>query len=152
MGIQMEADRDVLAFYRGWTDLVARALGKEVTSGVWSPGAPFGYADREALLRREEAKRRAGFRTGGGIHPAQVDAGNAGLTPPPEEVAQAQRILGAFDQAWAQGEAFAIVDGRIIDRQVAHALREFLAFAQACAQKDDLKRRMQSIMRQKEQG
>lgn len=150
LGLQLEADTDVLAFYRGWTDLVARATGKEVTSGVWSPGPPFGYADREALRRREEAKRRAGFRTGGGIHPAQVEASNAGLTPTPEEVATAQRILTAFEKAWAEGEAYAIVDGRLIHRHLAEAVRAFLAFAQACAEKDALKRHLQEAMRQKE--
>ncbi|MCS7206653.1 MAG: aldolase/citrate lyase family protein [Dehalococcoidia bacterium] len=152
LGIHLEAEVDVLAFARGWTDLVARAVGKEVTSGVWSPGPPFGYADREALRKREEVKRRAGFRTGGGIHPAQVEAANAGLTPTPQEVAQAQRILHAFATAWAQGEAYAVVDGRLVDRRVAEALREYLAFAQACARKDAHKRQMQEAMRQKEKA
>jgi citrate lyase subunit beta/citryl-CoA lyase len=49
------------------------------------------------------------------IHPAQLDVINIAFTPPPGEVARAQQIVDAYEQARAQGQGVATVNGRMVD-------------------------------------
>lgn len=69
----------------------------------------------DALLAQEVRRaRRAGFTGKIAIHPAQVDAINAGFTPDEAELAHARRIVAAFA---AGGGAGAVqVDGKMLDK------------------------------------
>ncbi|MBI4234578.1 MAG: hypothetical protein HY686_09065 [Chloroflexi bacterium] len=129
---------DALAYGRGECDLVARALGLAVSGRVWTAGRSTiaDYGDPEKLYQANRRSYEAGYRGGGGIHPAQVEACNRAFTPTPEEVEEAREVVGAYEEAFARGEAFAEYKGRLVDRRVADAARDFEEFAEACASKD----------------
>jgi citrate lyase beta subunit len=88
---------------------------------------PFLALDDEAGLAEETRRVQAlGFTGKLAIHPRQVATIQAVLTPPPEQVAWARRILAAMEQA--EG-GVCVVDGRMVDAPVARAARRVLARA-----------------------
>jgi citrate lyase subunit beta/citryl-CoA lyase len=71
--------------------------------------------------------RGMGYRGKCCIHPAQIDVVNAVFTPSEEELAQARRIVAAFDTAERSGAAAVSMDGLMIDYPVADKARRLLA-------------------------
>jgi citrate lyase subunit beta / citryl-CoA lyase len=67
------------------------------------------------------------------IHPTQVEACNAAFTPSAEEVAQAKRIIAAFDLPENEGRGVISLDGRMVERLHAEMARRTLAIAEAIA-------------------
>jgi citrate lyase subunit beta/citryl-CoA lyase len=63
------------------------------------------------------------------IHPRQLPTVHRLLTPSPEDIAQARRVVGAFETATAEGRAAIALDGRFIDLPVVIAARRLLALA-----------------------
>jgi citrate lyase beta subunit len=76
-----------------------------------------------------------------------VEPQNVGLTPTPEEVQEAQRILAYFAQLDEQGEVEGELDGRVIDKYAAAHAAELLEWSALCAQKDAYKARAQARTR-----
>jgi citrate lyase beta subunit len=65
------------------------------------------------------------------IHPAQVDAVNAGFSPTPAEVAHAENVLAAWSAASSgDGSGVAVLNGKLVDLPVASRARATLALAQ----------------------
>ena len=60
------------------------------------------------------------------IHPKQVAAANAAFTPSDDEIARAEKLIAAFEQATADGRAVAVVDGEFIDAAVMRWARSVL--------------------------
>lgn len=60
------------------------------------------------------------------VHPAQVPLANALYTPSAAAVAQAQRVLAAWQEAQAAGRVVVAVDGLMVDAPVAAAHRRTL--------------------------
>lgn len=85
--------------------------------------------DMAGLATEAEQAKRLGFQGKACIHPKQVDVVNAVFTPTADEVASAQRIVGAFEQAEADGVASLQVGGQFIDYPVAQRARRTLAVA-----------------------
>ena len=72
------------------------------------------FRDVDGLAAYAARARRDGFMGMMAIHPAQVPVINAAFTPTAEEVAQARRIVDAFE---ANPEAGALsLDGKMVDR------------------------------------
>jgi citrate lyase subunit beta/citryl-CoA lyase len=65
-----------------------------------------------------ERARSLGFRGAVVVHPKFVDVVNACYTPGPEQVAQARRIVEAFEAADAQAQGAIKVDGLMVDKPV----------------------------------
>lgn len=63
------------------------------------------------------------------IHPAQIEPINQAFTPGENEIAEAQRIVEAFDAAVREGHGAVAVDGKMIDPPVAERARNLLARA-----------------------
>jgi citrate lyase beta subunit len=86
--------------------------------------SPFGDLIDVAALRHETTRAKAlGFTGRACIHPDQVAPINAAYIPTPAEVAQAQRVLTAFDAGDARA---AQLDGKLIELPVALAARRVL--------------------------
>jgi citrate lyase subunit beta/citryl-CoA lyase len=86
--------------------------------------------DLDGLRRSTEEGRGMGFFGRSVIHPAQVPVVNAVFTPGEEEVQRARDLVAALDAAEATGTgAFALPDGRFVDRAVVEAARRTLALA-----------------------
>jgi (S)-citramalyl-CoA lyase len=109
---------DALAFARGQL-IAACALGH-----VTPIDAPFFDLRDEAGLRREVAAAlRFGFTSKAAIHPAQISAINAALTPSADAVANARAMLAE------NAKGIGTVDGEMIDEAVARKARSTLAAA-----------------------
>jgi len=81
---------------------------------------------------RAEAVQAAGMGFAGKqvIHPAQIPILHAAFTPSPERVRRAERILGAWTQAEAEGKGVAVLDGELLEPPVIAMERLVLERAQ----------------------
>jgi len=92
--------------------------------------------DTEGLIKETRAVARLGFQGKAVIHPDQISPVNQVFTPSDEEVAQARRVVQAFETAVEQGRASVALDGKMVDAPVAERARKFLALADAIAEKE----------------
>lgn len=90
--------------------LGARAAGKAILDGVFNTIADDGGFRAEAQQGRE-----MGFDGKTLIHPSQVAPANEIFGPSPDELADARKIVSAYEQAQAAGESVITVDGRMIE-------------------------------------
>ena len=85
-------------------------------AGVFAYDGAFANVQDEAGLQAEaEMARRLGFIGKSCIHPKQVAVINAAFAPSEQEVAWAQRIVAAAQEAHAQGRGAFLLDGKMID-------------------------------------
>ena len=86
--------------------------------------------DAEELFLADSALGRAiGYRGKLCIHPAQVTLANRAFSSSPEELDRARRILAAYDEATARGEAAIAFEGQMIDEPLARHARAVIAAA-----------------------
>lgn len=72
------------------------------------------FRDMVGLEKDVQRARRSGFTGKLAIHPDQVLAIHAGMIPPPHEIAQAKRIVDAFQRA--NGAGTVQLDGKMVDK------------------------------------
>lgn len=87
------------------------------------------YKDQEAFRAIVRRSRRLGFVGASCIHPLQVAVLNEEFAPSAEEVAQAERMVAAYDAALAAGTGAVEFEGRMIDIPVVERARQVLARA-----------------------
>jgi len=127
LGAEWPRDEFIFDYPRARIAGAARAAGREKPlDTVW-----IRLDDAEGLVASAERARAHGMFGKFCIHPRQVPPVNEAFTPRAEEVARAERVVQAFGEATARGEASAAVDGRMIDYPVVEAARKTLALAQA---------------------
>ncbi|WIG61930.1 MAG: hypothetical protein OJF49_004679 [Ktedonobacterales bacterium] len=103
----------------------ARAAGITCVDGV-----TLAIRDLEACRRDAAMAARMGFDGKWAIHPAQVEIINTAFTPTADEIAQAQRIVAAYEQADVEHGLGAIVlDDQMIDAAQLRVERKRLAIA-----------------------
>ncbi|MEJ2603264.1 MAG: CoA ester lyase [Gammaproteobacteria bacterium] len=108
--------------------LAAAAAGVTAVDTVYTD-----FRDLEGLRTCADAARRDGFLGMLAIHPAQVPVINEAFTPTREEVADARRVIAAFD---AEPDAGVLdLDGRMIDRPHLLQARRVLSLARAAARR-----------------
>jgi len=122
LGLTVGFEESELADARARVVLASRAAGLE--GPVDSPW--FHFKETEAFARALERSRRAGFQGRLCVHPDQIAPVNAAYLPSEEELARAERIVAAFKQAEARGEAAVQVDGEMIDYPVAFRAQALL--------------------------
>jgi (S)-citramalyl-CoA lyase len=100
----------------------SRVVAAAAAAGIGAIDAPyFDLKDQAGLEAELRAAVALGFAAKAAIHPGQVAAINAALTPSAAEVAEAREIL-------AQNEAgVGVVGGRMVDEAVARRARRILA-------------------------
>jgi len=109
--------------------LAARAHGIVALDGVFNA-----FKDDDGL-RVECAEGRAmGFDGKTLIHPAQVAICNAAFGPTDADIDLAQRQIAAYDAAIAEGQAVAVVDGKIVENLHIETAKATLAKAEAIAE------------------
>lgn len=94
------------------------------------------YRDLDAFRETVRRSRRLGFRGASVIHPAQIPILNAEFAPAADEVASAQRIVAAYDEAVAAGRGSISVDGKMIDVPVVLRAQELLAIHHAIKERE----------------
>lgn len=110
--------------------LAARAYGLEVLDGVFNDIQNAGGFGREC-----EEGRDLGFDGKTLIHPSQIEPCNAAFSPTPDEVAQAQKIVAAFNLPENKGKGVITLDGRMVELMHAEIAQRTVALAGSIAAK-----------------
>ncbi len=106
----------------------ARAHGIDILDGPYNAiGDAAGFAAECAQARD------LGFDGKTVIHPGQIDTCNAAFSPAPDEIAEARKIVAAFDLPENRGKGVIALDGRMVERLHAEMARRTLAIADAIA-------------------
>ncbi len=108
----------------------ARAYGVEIIDGVYND-----LGNAEGFAQECAQARDLGFDGKTLIHPNQIDPCNAAFSPDAAEVAQAKKIIAAFDLPENQGKGVVALDGRMVERLHADMARRTVAIAQAIARR-----------------
>ena len=108
--------------------LAAKAHGTVIVDGVYNA-----FKDEDGLRAECEQGRDMGMDGKTLIHPAQVDIANETFAPSQAEIDLAQRQIDAFEAAGKEGQAVAVVDGKIVENLHVATARETLAKAEAIA-------------------
>jgi (3S)-malyl-CoA thioesterase len=128
LGSRFRPDRLPLQAGLGLCLLAARACGRVIVDGVYNA-----FKDDEGLRAECEQGRDMGFDGKTLIHPVQLDIANAAFAPSMAEVELARRQIEAYDAALAQGQAVAVVDGKIVENLHVVTAKAVLAKAEAIA-------------------
>ncbi|MDX6750570.1 CoA ester lyase [Geminicoccaceae bacterium 1502E] len=108
--------------------LAARAAGISILDGVH-----LDLGDAEGLEASCRQGRELGFDGKTLIHPKQLDAANAVFGPSEEEIAQARRIILAFEAAQAEGKGVVLLDGRLVENLHVAEARRLVALSETIA-------------------
>jgi citrate lyase subunit beta/citryl-CoA lyase len=108
--------------------LAAHARGLEMLDGPYSD-----FSNKEGFAEECAQGRDLGFDGKTLIHPSQIEACNTVFTPPAEEVAEARRIVEAFDSPENAARGAIQLDGRMVERLHADMAKRTIAIADAIA-------------------
>ena len=84
-------------------------------------------ADTEGLAAECRFVRGLGFSGKLAIHPRQVDVINSAFSSTDGEIAQARRLIDAFESQQAAGRGVFEMDGKMIDMPIVLAARKVVA-------------------------
>src|SRR5437764_6609953 len=108
--------------------LAAREYGIDILDGVFNDIANAqGFADECAQARD------LGFDGKTLIHPNQIEPCNGAFSPTSDEVAQARKMIAAFDLPENNEKGVVQIDGRMVERMHADMARRTVAIAEAIA-------------------
>jgi len=141
LGVEMFTGVDAFFYPRGLGSLLSRARRKDFPLTAQTPDTSGSVSNAEHAFRQAEATRKLGGRRGGGLHPNVVEPMNRGLTPPPEEVEDAERVLAFWQELDEKQEAEGVLGDRVVDRYEVARARELLEWAKACEAMDGHKQR-----------
>jgi citrate lyase subunit beta/citryl-CoA lyase len=108
--------------------LAAREYGIDILDGVFND-----IADMEGFAAECAQARDLGFDGKTLIHPNQIEPCNAAFSPTPAEVAQARKMIAAFDLPENKDKGVVQIDGRMVERMHAEMARRTVAIAEAIA-------------------
>jgi citrate lyase subunit beta / citryl-CoA lyase len=106
----------------------ARAFGIDILDGVYND-----LGNAEGFAQECAQARDMGFDGKTLIHPNQIEPCNAAFSPAAEEVAQAKKIIAAFDLPENKGKGVIQLEGRMVERLHADMARRTVAIADAIA-------------------
>lgn len=123
-GMVRSPNNDEVAVPRALVALGAAANG---TAAIDMITADIGDLDRF----RREVREAVGLGYAGKmcLHPAQVDAVHEEMAPTPDQLAWAQAVVAAVDEAGAGAGGVVVVDGKMVDVPVIRQARSILARA-----------------------
>ena len=108
--------------------LATRAYGLEILDGPYSDFSNFNGFGQECTQARD-----LGFDGKTLIHPGQIEACNVIFTPPADEVAQARKIIAAFERPENASRGAISLDGQMVERLHADMARRTIAIADSIA-------------------
>ncbi|HLK81326.1 MAG TPA: CoA ester lyase [Xanthobacteraceae bacterium] len=106
--------------------LAAHAYGIDILDGVYNE-----IGDEEGFRRECAQGRDMGFDGKTLIHPNQIAPCNAAFSPSEAEIAQARKIIAAFELPENQAKGVVQLDGRMVERLHADMARRTVAIADA---------------------
>jgi citrate lyase subunit beta / citryl-CoA lyase len=108
--------------------LAAHAHGIDILDGVYND-----FSDTTGFEAECAQARDMGFDGKTLIHPNQIEPCNTVFSPSGEEVAQARKLIAAFELPENQGRGVVQVDGRMVERMHAEMARRTVEIADAIA-------------------
>lgn len=112
---EFDAHDDLYPGHR-WHAVMHTIVAAARANGLRAMDGPFAaFRDSAGFDRSCRIARAMGFDGKQCIHPGQLEAANEIFGPAPDEIAHAERILAAYDEAAAAGRGAASLDGRMID-------------------------------------
>jgi citrate lyase subunit beta/citryl-CoA lyase len=125
MGMVWSRSESELLPYRSACVMESRAAGMEPPMDtVWAD-----LRDTDGFVASARHAASLGFQGKMCIHPDQITDTNAAFSPDEATVAQAKRVVAAFDIAEAQGLASIQLDGQFIDYPIVQRARRVLEAA-----------------------
>jgi citrate lyase subunit beta / citryl-CoA lyase len=121
MGIERLDDETQLLHARSALCIAARAAGIVALDTPY-----FRFRDHEGLKADATTAKQLGFKGKFAIHPDQIDTLNECFSPSAAEIAEAERIVAAFEEAERRGRGSTSLDGRVIDVPVVKRARALL--------------------------
>ena len=106
----------------------ARAFGVDILDGVYND-----IGNAEGFAHECAQARDMGFDGKTLIHPNQIGPCNDAFSPSVDEVAQARKIIAAFDLPENKDKGVVQLDGRMVERLHADMARRTVAIAEAIA-------------------
>jgi citrate lyase subunit beta/citryl-CoA lyase len=104
----------------------ARIHGIDILDGVYND---IGNADGFAMECVQGVE--LGFDGKTLIHPSQIESCNTAFSPSPADVAQARKMIAAFDLPENKGKGVVSIEGRMVERLHADMARRTVAIAEA---------------------
>jgi citrate lyase subunit beta/citryl-CoA lyase len=126
--IRMVPGRSTMLPFYTTCILAAHAYGLEILDGPYSD-----FSNAQGFTDECAQSRDMGFDGKTLIHPSQIEACNTAFTPPAEDVAEAKKILAAFERPENAGKGAIQMDGRMVERLHAAMAKRTLAIADAIA-------------------
>lgn len=126
LGTAREAEAAELLYARSSIVVAAGAAHVASVDGV------FPDLDDEKGMEDDALRaRRLGFSGKSTFNPRQVELINRVFSPRPDEVAYAQKVVAAFEEAERRGDASVAVGGQLVDRPIVMRAQRILALAGA---------------------
>ena len=126
-GVDMSAD---LRCKNAWEPLLyarSRVVHAAASVGIDAIDVPYlDLDDLEGMKAQAQLAKELGFSGKGAVHPKQISALNEVFTPSFEEVANAQKILAAFEEA---NTGLVVVDGKLIEKPVVREMQRIVSVA-----------------------
>ena len=124
MGVERLEDEAQIAYARQSLCVAARA------AHVLALDTPYFKLRNPDGLRDNSLRAKSiGFKGKFAIHPEQIDALNECFSPSAQEVAHAERVVAAYEEAERDGRASTSLDGWVIDVPVVKRARALLELA-----------------------
>ncbi len=108
--------------------LAARHHGIDILDGVYND-----IADAQGFLAECRQGVELGFDGKTLIHPSQIEPCNTAFSPSADDVAQARKMIAAFDLPENKGKGVVSIDGRMVERLHADIARRTVSIADAIA-------------------
>jgi citrate lyase subunit beta/citryl-CoA lyase len=133
--VGMQSDPEGLFYPKQQTIFAAKAAGVLPMGFV---GSIADFRDQEAFRAIVRRSRRLGFMCASAIHPLQVSVLNEEFAPTAAEVERAERMIAAYDEAYAKGLGAVQFEGAMIDVPVVNRARTVVNRAAALRAKGRL--------------
>ncbi|HUQ53257.1 MAG TPA: CoA ester lyase [Gammaproteobacteria bacterium] len=124
MGVERLEDESQIAYARQALCVAARAAHVPALDTPY-----FKLRDLDGLRESSLRAKSIGFKGRFAIHPEQLDAVNECFSPSAQEIAHAERVVAAYEEAEARGRASTSLDGWVIDVPVVKRARALLELA-----------------------
>ena len=128
LSMSMTADPETLYGPKQMLIVAANAAGVAPMGFV---GSIAEYKDVERFREIIRRSKRLGFRGASCIHPNQVRVCNEEFGPSEEEVAQARRLVAAYDEALRQGRGSVEIEGKMVDIPIAERAKNVIRLHEA---------------------
>jgi citrate lyase subunit beta/citryl-CoA lyase len=126
--VGMQSEPEGLFYPKQQTIFAARAAGIMPMGFI---GSIADFRDQEGFRAIVRRSRRLGFMCASAVHPLQVAVLNEEFSPDPAEVERAERMIAAYDAAYAAGLGAVQFEGAMIDVPVVERARAVVRRATA---------------------